>query len=52
MSLIVWKLDPAGIINVIWVIVLGILLYFGSLLLMKGFSLNEIRFFRELFRRG
>jgi O-antigen/teichoic acid export membrane protein len=52
MSLIVWKLDPAGIINVIWVIVLGILLYFGSLLLMKGLSLNEIRFFRELFRRG
>ena len=52
MSLIIWKLSPVGIINLLWVIVLGILVYFGSLFLMKSFSINEIRFFRELFREG
>ena len=51
MSLIIWKLDPVSIINVLWVIVLGALVYFGSLFLMKSFSINEIRFFRQLFKR-
>lgn len=52
MSLIIWKLNPIGIINLLWVIGLGVVIYFVILFLEKGFRRNEIRFFRQLFQRA
>ncbi len=51
MALIVWKLSPAGMVNILWVAAVGATIYFIILFLMKGFSFNEIRFFRQLIRR-
>ena len=52
MSVVIWQLNPVGWVNILWVIGLGALIYFTVLFLAKGFSLNEIRFFRHLFQRG
>jgi len=51
MAMIVWKLSPAGMVNILWVGAVGATIYFIILFLMKGFSFNEIRFFRQLIRR-
>jgi O-antigen/teichoic acid export membrane protein len=51
MSLTIWILNPLGIWKVLLVIGLGVVIYFVVLFLERGFSLNEIRFFRQLFRR-
>ena len=51
MALIVWRLSPTGMVNILWVTAVGTAVYFVILFLMKGFSLNEIRFFRQLIRR-
>lgn len=52
MSSIVWKLNPTGMVNILWVTGVGTVIYFVILFLAKGFNLNEIRFFRQLFQRG
>ena len=51
MSLVVWQLNPEGIANVIWVIILAVLIYFVILVLVKGFSKSEIKFFKQLVTR-
>lgn len=51
MSLIIWVLNPTGMVNILLVTGLGALIYFVILFLEKGFSLNEIRFFRQLFQK-
>lgn len=51
MSLIIWKLNPIGMINILWVTGVGTVIYFVILFLEKGFGRNEIRFFRQLFQR-
>jgi O-antigen/teichoic acid export membrane protein len=45
MALCIYLFDPASVTEVIISIVGGILIYFGVLLIMKGLSKSEIRFF-------
>jgi len=45
MSLIIWKIAPAGTIATILAIITGVIIYLISLILLKGFSLTEIKFF-------
>ena len=52
MSLIIWILNPMGIVNVLLVIGLGVIIYFAVLFLERGLNLNEIRFFRQLLQGG
>ena len=51
MSLFIWRVNPVGTLDVALVIAGGVTIYAASLLLMKGFKREEIRFFRELFHR-
>lgn len=51
MSLLVWWFDPVTTFEVIIVVAGGIIVYTTSLVLMKGFKKEEIRFLRRLFQR-
>jgi len=51
MSLVIRLLNPTGLPDVLLAIGLGTLIYFVVLLLARGLSLNEIRFFRQLLQR-
>jgi len=51
MSSVIWILNPTGVPNVLFTIGLGAVIYFAVLFLTRGFSLNEIRFFRQLLQR-
>ena len=52
MSAVIWFLNPNGVVNVALVIGLGGVIYFAVLLLQRGFSRDEIRFFRRLLPRS
>ncbi len=52
MSAIIWFLSPDGAVNVALVIGLGGIIYFAVLFLAKGFTRDEIRFFRGLLNRN
>ena len=45
MALIIWIIRPETIIMVILSIIIGIIVYFGTLILMRGFSKFEWEFF-------
>lgn len=51
MSAVIWLINPNGVVNVALVIGLGGMIYFAVLLLERGFSWDEIRFFRGLLKR-
>jgi RsiW-degrading membrane proteinase PrsW (M82 family) len=48
MALCVWLMRPETIAWVIISIILGALIYFAALMLMRGFSKGEINFFINL----
>jgi hypothetical protein len=52
MSLCIYLFDPSSGAEVIISIVGGILIYFGVLLIMKGLSKSEIRFFLNFVREN
>jgi O-antigen/teichoic acid export membrane protein len=52
MALCIYLFDPASVTEVIISIVGGILIYFGVLLIMKGLSKSEIRFFLNFVREN
>ena len=52
MSLVIWRIGPVRTLDVIFAIIGGIITYAVSLLLMKGFKREEIRFLRGLFQRA
>ena len=50
MSLVIIKWSPVGTLNVLIVIGVCAVVYAAILWLLKGFSMEEVKFFRELFR--
>ncbi len=50
MSLIVWWIAQSGNVATILTVVIGVVIYAAILLLLKGFTKEEIRFFREIIR--
>lgn len=50
MGIVVWKMSPQGIVNILISIVVAVIIYLGVLLLLKGFTREELRFFRGLFK--
>lgn len=51
MSLVVWMINPTGTLMVALMIAIGIIVYGGILILLKGFSRKEFKFLRGLFFR-
>jgi len=43
MTLAIWAFSPVGIVKILLSIVIGIIIYFGLLLLLKGFKREELR---------
>ena len=52
MSLAVWFISPQGNLDTILAVVAGVVIYGVVLILLKGFSKEEISFFRGLLRRS
>lgn len=50
MSLVIWKLNPDNAVYVLISIVIGIIVYFGVLLVLRSFTKEEYVFFRTIFR--
>ncbi len=52
MSVTLWAIAPKGAAATILTIVAGVAIYGAVILLLKGFTREEFRFFRRLFQRG
>lgn len=52
MSLVIWALNPVGVLQVLLAIIGGAAIYFTIIFLTRGFNREEISFFRRLFQRG
>jgi O-antigen/teichoic acid export membrane protein len=52
MALAIWLIRPESLIMVLLSIALGVLIYFGILILVKGFSKSELKFFVSFFRHN
>ena len=52
MSLAVWLMAPQGNLDTILTVVAGVVIYGAILMLMRGFSKEEMKFFWRLFRRS
>jgi len=52
MSLVIWQISPEGALATVLTVVAGVVTYVAALVLLKGFTKQEFRFFRELFRKG
>lgn len=50
MCSIIFKLNPFGLFDVIFSIGIGAIVYFVALLLLKGFEMNELNFFRNILK--
>ncbi len=48
MAFVVWMLNPYGVIDILISIVIAGLIYFGFLILLKGFTKEEYMFFRGI----
>jgi len=52
MSAAIWWIEPAGTAATLGTIAGGVIIYAAALLLLRGFTREEIRFFTRLFRRA
>lgn len=52
MSAVIWLIAPQSTLAVVVTITAGVIVYGLTLLLLKGFKREEIKFFRGLFQRG
>jgi O-antigen/teichoic acid export membrane protein len=50
MSLVIIKLNPIGLLDIITVIIVSVAVYGLILLLLKGFKMTEIQFFKNLLK--
>ena len=50
MSLIIWKLNPVGTLNVLVSIGVGAVVYFVILILLKGIKREEVGFIKNIFK--
>ena len=51
MSLLIWMADPDRVLSIIATVITSIIIYVVILLSLKGFSGEDIKFFRGLFQR-
>jgi len=52
MALLIWMADPDRILSIIATVVTSIVIYAVILLSLKGFSSEDIKFFKGLFQKG
>lgn len=50
MSLVIWKLNPIGTLNVLISIGVGVVVYFMTLVLLKGIKREEVGFIKNILR--
>ena len=50
MAFVVWKLNPSGAVNILIAIGIAAVIYFGVLMLLKGFTREEYLFLRGFLR--
>lgn len=50
MGFLIWKLSPVGAVSIIIAIAAGAAVYFAFLMLVKGFSKEEYRFFKDMIK--
>ncbi|VUT27988.1 MAG: Polysaccharide biosynthesis protein [Candidatus Syntrophoarchaeum sp. GoM_oil] len=50
MAFVVWKLNPYGAVNILIVIGIAALIYFGILVLLRGFTREEYGFLKDIVR--
>ena len=50
MAFAVWKLNPYGAVNILVSIAIAAAIYFGVLILLRGFTREEFRFFEGFFK--
>ena len=50
MGFVVWKMNPYGAVNILVSIGIAAVIYFGIMVLLKGFTREEFRFLRGLFK--
>ena len=50
MAIVVWKIDPYGAVDILVSIGVAALVYFGVLILLRGFTKEEYRFLRNMLK--
>ena len=50
MGYAIWEMSPVGAVNIVISVVVGAVVYFGVLLLLKGFTQEEYVFLKEIVR--
>ncbi|NQE44790.1 putative flippase AglR, partial [ANME-1 cluster archaeon GoMg2] len=50
MALVVWKLNPYGVVNILISVGIAVTIYFGFLILLRGFTKDEYGFLRQFIR--
>ena len=50
MGLVIWEMNPFGVVNILITIGIATVIYFGILLLLKGFTKEEYVFVKEIVR--
>ena len=48
MGLVIWEMNPFGVVNILITIGIAAVIYFGILLLLKGFTKEEYAFVKEI----
>lgn len=48
MALVVWKLNPYGAVSILIAVVIAAVIYFGVLILLRGFTKDEYVFLRDI----
>jgi len=50
MAFVVWKLNPYGAVSILFAIGIATVIYFGVLVLLRGFTREEYRFLKDIVR--
>ena len=50
MGAVVWALSPTGAVNILIAVVVGAMIYFAALMLLRGFTRQEYEFLRDILR--
>ena len=50
MALVVWKLNPYGVVNILISVGIAVAIYFGVLILLRGFTKDEYGFLKQFIR--
>ncbi len=48
MAIVAWQLNPVGLINILISVIIAVVVYFGVLILLRGFTRREYRALRDI----